>query len=406
MSVVPPIAPLPASSAAASPPATRPAAAAAPELSVEPVAPGTRAFEAFVRLPWTLYRGDPDWVPPLLTDFRKLFDAAKHPFHAHSEVQPFVARRRGEVVGRIAAIWNRNHQKFHDEPVGFFGFFECRDDSAVAGALFAAAEAWLAARGLRVMRGPANFSSNEEWGLLVDGWNGPPRVMMTYNPRYYVPLFESCGFRKAKDLVAYTFTGTGVPERLRRGTDIVAKRNPDVRIRSLDMKRFDAELTIIRSLYNRCWERNWGFVPMTEAEIDHMARELKPVVDPSLVFVAEKAGQPVGFSLSLPDLYLALKHADGRLFPFGLIKLLWHARKIKRVRVLTLGIVPEHRHSGLDALMYRHLMETCYQKGIMGGEFSWMLEDNLAIKRPMENLGASIYRTYRLYDRPVTPHPA
>lgn len=376
-----------------------------PGVTVEPVAHGTSAFEAFVRLPWSIYRGDSDWVPPLLSDFRKLFDVREHPFHLHSEVQPFVARRGARVVGRIAAIWNRNHQSFHQEPVGFFGFFECEDDPDAARALFSAVEAWLGARGLRVLRGPASFSSNEEWGLLIDGWNGPPRVMMPYNPRRYAALLETCGLAKARDLVAYTFTGTGVPDRLRRGTDIVAKRNPDVRIRTLDMKRFGSELTIVRTLYNRCWERNWGFVPMTEAEIDHMARELKPVVDPSLVLIAEKAGEPIGFSLTLPDLNLALRHANGRLFPFGLVRILWHARKIRRVRVLTLGIVPEYRHSGIDALLYRHLMETCYTKGIMGGEFSWMLEDNLAIKKPMENLGAEIYRTYRIYDRPI-PGPA
>lgn len=360
-----------------------------------------RDLDAFARLPWKIYAGDPDWVPPLLADFKKFFDPKQHPFYEHSECRPFLARRNGEVVGRIAAIWNKNHQKFHDEPVGFFGFFECIDDHEVAMALFARAEAWLKERGLKVMRGPASFSSNEEWGLLIDGWNGPPRVMMTYNPRYYPPLIEGCGFAKIKDVVAYHFMGEGVPERLARGTDIVKKRNPDVVIRPLNMKKFNAELTVVRDLYNRCWEKNWGFVPMTEAEIDHMAKELKPVIDPSLVLIMEKAGEPIGFSLTLPDLYLAQKHANGRYFPFGLIKMMLAARKIRTVRVLTLGIVPEHRHGGLDALLYRHLMETCYAKGIPGGEFSWMLEDNIAIKKPMENLGASIYRTYRLYDRPV-----
>lgn len=385
----------------------RRADSAAPDaagISVEPLRHG-RDLDLFARFPWQIYRDDPDWVPPLLADFKKFFDPKQHPFYEHSECRPFLARRNGEVVGRIAAIWNKNHQKFHDEPVGFFGFFECIDDHDVAMALFARAEAWLKERGLNVMRGPASFSSNEEWGLLIDGWNGPPRVMMPYNPRYYPPLIEGCGFAKVKDLVAYHFMGTGVPERLARGTDIVAKRNPDVIIRPLNMKKFNAELTIVRELYNRCWERNWGFVPMTEAEIDHMAKELKPVINPALVLIMEKAGVPIGFSLTLPDLYLAQKHANGRYFPFGLLKMLWHARKIRTVRVLTLGIVPEYRHGGLDALLYRQLMETSYARGIPGGEFSWMLEDNIAIKKPMENLGASIYRTYRLYDRRLYDGP-
>ena len=332
-------------------------------IAVEPVS-GARDLELFARLPWRIYRNDPDWVPPLLTDFRKLFDPKKHPFYLHSECQPFVARRGGEVVGRIAAIWNRNHQKFHQEPVGFFGFFECVDDHGVAEALFAGAATWLRERGLTVMRGPASFSSNEEWGLLIDGWNGPPRVMMTYNPRYYPPLIESCGFAKAKDLVAYHFTGEGVPERLRRGTDIVAKRNPDVRIRSLDMKHFARELGIVRELYNRCWERNWGFVPMTEAEIDHMARELKPVVDPSLVLIMEKAGVPIGFA----DAAGCLRRSETR-----------HRLPVRPDRALARA---EDSHGASDA---RHRARTAargltrvlsahhgdlLRQGIPGGEFS------------------------------------
>ncbi len=369
-------------------------------LNVTPVR-SARDLHRFTLFPWTVYRGDPDWVPPLIGDFKKLFDPTKHPFHLHSEVQPFLAERNGTVVGRIAAIWNRNHQEFHDEDIGFFGFFETIDDREVAAALFDAAAAWLRERGLTAMRGPASFSSNEEWGLLVDGWNGPPKVMMTYNPRWYPPLLDACGFAKAKDLVAYFLDDERPPERLVRGAEIVAKRNPDVVVRPINMKRFGEEVRIIRELYNKSWEKNWGFVPMTEAEIEHMARELRPVVDPGLVMIAEKAGEPIGFSLSLPDAYEALKHANGRLFPFGLIKLLWHSRKIKSIRTLTLGVVPEHRRSGVDALMYLQLFRYGGGKGYREGEFSWMLEDNVAIRKPMENIGARVYRTYRIYERPA-----
>lgn len=360
-----------------------------------------RSLERFALLPWDIYRGDPFWVPPLLSDFRKLFDPAKHPFHAHSEVAPFLALRGDRPVGRIAAIWNRNHQAFHSEDVGFFGFFESIDDPDVAGALLETAAGWLRTRGLRALRGPANFSSNEEWGCLIDGWNGPPRVMMTYNPRYYPALYEGAGLRKAKDLVAYFTAYEAVPERMIRGADIVLRRNPDARLRPLDMKRFDRDLAIVRELYNRCWEKNWGFVPMTEAEIEHMAKELKPVVDPNLVPLLFKGDEPIGFSLTLPDVYQALRHADGRLFPLGLLKLLWHSRKIRTARVLTLGVVPEHRRSGFDVLLYKAVTDASFARGIQEGEFSWMLEDNLAIRTAMENIGASVYRTYRVYERDI-----
>ncbi|HEX7878866.1 MAG TPA: N-acetyltransferase [Candidatus Eisenbacteria bacterium] len=371
-----------------------------PELTVHPVAPG-RDFRRFALLPWDIYAGDPYWVPPLLIDFNKLFDTAKHPFHRHSEAQPFLAVRGGKPVGRITAIWNRNHQKFHGEDAGFFGFFECVDDADVAAALLEVAAAWLKERGLTVMRGPANFSSNEEWGLLVDGWNGTPKVMMPYNPRWYPALFDKAGLRTAKDLVAYFLPHNQIPERVARGTALVRRRSPDVTIRSINMKKFEAEVGIIRDIYNASWEKNWGFVPMTDPEIEHMARELKPVVDPDLVFFAEKAGEVIGFSLSLPDVYPALQKANGRLLPFGIVKLLWYARQAEWVRVLTLGLLPEHRKSGVDVMMYDHLFKVCQRKGYRGGEFSWLLEDNLAIRTAMDNLGGYVYRTYRLYEKEI-----
>lgn len=352
-------------------------------------------------LPWDIYGTDPLWVPPLIGEFKKLFDTTKHPFHQHSQVQSFLAVQDGRDVGRVTAIWNRNHQKFHGEDVGFFGFFESIDNSEVSAALFEAAARWLSERGLKVMRGPANFSSNEEWGLLIDGWNGTPKVMMTYNPKWYPTLIEGAGFTKAKDLVAYFIPHNVIPERLARGNEIVRRRSPDVILRSINMKKFESEVATISSIYNRSWERNWGFVPMTDLEIEHMARELRPVVDPDLIYFAEKAGEVIGFSMSLPDVYPALQKANGRLFPLGLIKLLWYARQAEWVRVLTLGLLPEHRKSGIDVMMYDHLFKVCQRKGYRGGEFSWLLEDNMAIRTAMNNLGGYVYRTYRLYDKSV-----
>lgn len=354
---------------------------------------------AFIRLPWSVYRGDPNWVPPLLQDMRIMLDPRKHPFHRHSDVQLFLALRGGRPVGRIAAIHNRNHVEFHGEPVGFFGFFETIDDQRVAEALFSAAGDWLASRGLETMRGPTSFSTNEEAGLLVEGFDSPPVVMMTYNPPYYVRLFESAGFRASQTVVAYFLHSEQPPEYLERVVRRIQQRTR-VTVRGIRMKEFDREVERIRSVYNSAWERNWGFVPMTEAEFEHMAADMKQVVDPDLALIAETPeGEPVGFALALPDMNEALKHANGRLLPFGLLRILWHARKIHRLRVLTLGLVPEYRGRGLDAVLYHRVFSVGNSKGFDEGEFSWVLEDNEAMRKPLDRMGARVYKRYRFYDR-------
>lgn len=382
-----------------------------PDVVVEPVR-DQRALREFVLLPWRVYRGDPHWVPPLISDMMKMLDRSKHPFHEHAEVEYFVARRgargdgvanghSGEVVGRIAAIVNRAHNEFHDERTGFVGFFETLDDPSVPPLLFQAAARWLSERGMERMRGPANFSSNEEWGMLIDGFDDRPRVMMTYNPRSYPRHWDDFGFTKAKDLVAYWFPAeVQAPARLVEFVEKLESAH-EIRIRPMDLKRFDAEVDLVRDLYNQAWERNWGFVPMTHAEIDHMAKELKPVVDPDLVLFAELQGQPVGFALALPDAYQALQKANGRLFPFGLIRILLESKRIHVTRVLTLGVVKEHRRRGIDSMLYYRLYQNCRRKGYPAGEFSWILEDNVAIRRPLERLGAYVYKTYRIYDYPL-----
>lgn len=358
--------------------------------------------EAFIRLPWRLYQGDPNWVPPLLADVRTMLDPGGHPFHEHSDVQLFLALRRGIPVGRIAAIHNRRHVAHHQEPVGFFGFFESERDPLVAGALLDAAGSWLRDRGLDVMRGPASFSTNEEAGLLVEGFDRPPAVMMPYNPPYYRDLLVEEGFREAKTLVAYWQSGSRPPDYLVRAEKIVRRRYPDLSVRALRMDEFQEEVQRIRDVYNAAWQDNWGFVPMTEAEFRHLARDLKPVVEPDLVLIAEDGeGRPVGFALALPDLNQALRHANGRLLPFGLLKILWHRRKISSLRVLTLGLVEEYRGKGIDALMYLEIFRRAGELGLHSGEFSWILGDNEAMRRPLERIGAEIYKRYRLYDRPL-----
>ncbi len=377
------------------------APATAAGLHITPVR-GRRELKQFLRLPWKIYEGDPLWVPPLLHDVSTLLDRERHPFHQHAEVEYFLARRGGAVVGRIAAVVNRLHNEFSGDRTGFFGFFECIDDQAVANALFEGAESWLAERGMEMSRGPMNFSTNEECGLLLEGAAEPPFVMMTYNPPYYARLIEGAGYEKARDLLAYILYTEEKPSRLAKGVRRVAERK-GISIRPLDMKRFEQEVALLEEIYNAAWERNWGFVPMTPAEFGFMAKQLKPVVDPNYTLIAEVNGEPVGFGLALPDFNQALKHINGRLLPFGLLKLLWHKRNIDQVRIITLGIKPGYRRLGLDAMMYLRMFEQAAQDAIKRGECSWILEDNWDMRRALEKMGGTEYKAYRIYDKPLSP---
>lgn len=372
----------------------------APDVSVVR-ADGGRAFRKFLRLPYRIYASDPNWVAPLLRDVRAMFDRRKHPFHQHSEVQPWIAVRGGECVGRIAAIHNRNHTAYHDEPAGFFGFFECIDDQAVADALLEVSGEWLRERGLKTIRGPASFSTNEVAALLVDGFDRPPTIMMPYNPPYYADLISGAGFHAVRDMVAYYLDNNMPPEFLLKREERLAARL-DVTLRTLRKEDFAAELDRVLYVYNKAWERNWGFVPMTEAEIRHMADELKMAVmkDPEQVIFAEnKDGEPIGFALWLKDYNQALIHARGRLLPFGILKILRHVKRIDMCRVLTLGLIKEYRHMGIDNLLYLRIFREGAAKGMVAGEFGWILEDNLAMRKPLEKIGSTVYKRFRMYDR-------
>jgi len=356
----------------------------------------------FIAFPYRLHRGDPMWVAPLRMDIATLLSRTKNPFFEHAEAEYFLAERDGRVVGRIAAIKNDAHGAFHPEEthVGFFGFFECVDEQSVADALFAEAAKWLRARGFSVMRGPASFSTNDECGLLVDGFDTPPAIMNPHNPRYYVGLVERAGFAKVMDLVCYEGQDeTGPPQRLIDAARKLAARS-GITLRTLDMKRFDEEVEKVKQVYNAAWEKNWGFIPMTDAELNHLAKQLKPVVVPELVVFAEKQGQLIGMAISLPDFNVALKHnPSGRLLPFGLLKILYYKNKIHRLRTLTLGVLPAYRRSGADALMYEHTWRVGTGLGIHWGEASWLLETNAAIRNPMEKMGFRLYKTLRMYDK-------
>jgi GNAT superfamily N-acetyltransferase len=365
---------------------------------------GRSDMRAFLRLPWRIYRGQPHWVPPLLVEQRKLLDRRRHPFHQHADVEYFLARRGDRVVGRVAAIVNHRHVEFHGETVGFFGFFECEDDPAAANALLGQAQAWLAARGMTAMRGPMNFSTNEECGLLVDGLDEPPMIMMTYNPPYYERLLEGTGLRREKDLLAYLIREIHEPERLLRGVSRLGER-AGATVRPIRLKELPREIERIREVYNSAWEKNWGFVPMTEAEFDEMAKQMKQIVDPELCLIAELNGVVAGFQLALPNYNQAIRHANGRLLPFGIVRLLWHARRIDEVRVITLGVKPEYRRLGLDAMMILRAYRRAIELGYRRSEASWILEDNAMMRRILERLGWIVYKTYRVYEKPLPTTP-
>ncbi len=355
----------------------------------------------FIKFQWKIYEGNPHWVPPLLMDRRKLIDRKGNPFYKHSEMEMFLAERDGQIVGRIAAIVNNNHIKEHHEKVGFFGFFECIDDQAVANALFNAARQWLKAKGMKAMRGPASPSVNDEYGLLVDGFDKAPYVLMSYNPPYYATLIEHYGFTKAKDLFAYEVNSNTVfTEKLKRVSEIVKKREGLI-FRSLNMKDFPNEVRRIHDLYTRGWEHNWGEVPLDDDEFDYMAKDLKPIVNPELVVIAEVKGKPVGFGLSLPDLnQVLINNKKGRLIP-GLLRMVFQKKKINGVRIIILGVVPEYLNSGIGGVLFYETGLRCVAQGYPHGEASWILEDNVRMNRGAELLQGEKTKTYRIYQMPV-----
>jgi GNAT superfamily N-acetyltransferase len=363
-----------------------------------------RDLREFVDLAYRLNAADPAWVPPLRADMRARLSREKNPFFEHGEADYFLARRGGEVVGRIAAVANRCHDETHRDGVAFFGFFECIDDPEVAAGLFEEAGEWARERGYQTLRGPASFSVNDECGLLVDGFDTPPTMMMAHNPPYYAGLVEACGFAKAKDL--WAFGGgdperrTTAPERSIRAADVL-RRRLGLTLRPFDPRDFDAEVARIQEIYNAIWERNWGFVPMTPNEIRHLARQFKPIYNPDIIPFVEKDGRAIGFGLALPDVNAVLRrHRSGRLIPAvpHLLWALWRKR-IHRARIPMLGVLPEYRGKGIDALLWQWIWSHAMEHELWWGEAGWILEDNPAMANAAERMGFRRYKTYRMYDR-------
>ncbi|MBK8598082.1 MAG: hypothetical protein IPN83_21400 [Holophagales bacterium] len=374
-------------------------------LSVSEVSSG-RDLTGFVELPYRLYAGDGDFVPPLRSEVRWMLDPAKNPFWRHARRTLFLARRGGRVVGRIAAIADDEHNRVHADRTAFFGFFECENDPEAARALFEAAEA--AARkllpGCDKLRGPVNPSMNDEVGFLLaaESEPGPPVLMMTYNPAYYLDLASAAGFAKEKDLVALLAPVDDRSfARLGRITDAVRRRNPELTFRTIRMEEFPKELAKVKVVYNGAWEQNWGFVPMTSEELDAMAKKLKDLVYPPIVWFVEKEDKPVAFMLGMPDFNQVLIRMGGRLLPFGWLKFLLGKKKVDRVRLLAFGVLPEYRRKGLDAVCYFEGYKAAIAAGFKTVEFSWILEDNLDLLKPIEVFEGRVYRRYRLVSRTV-----
>ena len=357
----------------------------------------------FIKFPWKIYKNDPYWVPPLLFDVKNNLDKKKNPFYDHSKMEMWLAEKDGIIAGRIAAIVNDNHNKFYNDKVGFFGFFESVNDKNVSKLLFDTASEYLKENGMEVIRGPVNPSTNDECALLIDGFDSSPVMLMPYNPKYYISLIDEYGFEKAKDLYAL-FIGSDVinneemMKKLGRISEMIIKKE-NLTIRNVNLSDFNNEVQRIREVYNNAWQENWGFVPMTEDEFKHVAKNLKPIADEDFIIFAEKDGKPIGFSLCLPDINQVLKDLNGRLFPFGILKFLRNKKKIDVLRVIIMGVNVEYHRKGIDAIFYQHIIKTGYKRNIKAGEISWVLEDNYAMVQAAEKLGAHIYKTYRIFDK-------
>lgn len=362
-------------------------------------------LKRFIELAWTLNKDDPHWVAPLRVQVKDTLDTRKNPFYQHAEIRCWNAYRDGVHVGRIAAIVDKNHNDMHKDKLGFFGFFEAINDKEVAKELMSVAEAWVKARGMDSIRGPVNPSLNHEAGLLITGFDREPYVMMTHNPAYYQGLIEGLGYGKAKDLLAFEMpTSQPFPERISTMAQKVLDK-AHIKFRPINMKNFKEDVKIIKEIYNDAWEHNWGFVPMNDAEFDHMAKSLKDAIWPDFCLIAESQGNPIGFSLALPDINQVLKsNPSGRLLPFGIFKLLVglnpKKKRITQVRVITLGVKKAFRASGVASTFYLESYRRAKIQGLVRGEMSWILEDNEQMLSAINAFyGKPAYKTYRIYDK-------
>lgn len=358
----------------------------------------------FIKSQWLFYKNDPYWVPPLVIEKLSDMDPSKNPFYQHSELQMFLAERNGAIVGRIAAIINDNHNKTHNDKIGFFGYFESENNQETADKLFEAAADWLKQKGMDTMRGPENPSMNDEIGLLIDGFDSPPLILDTYNPKYYIKLIENNGFVKAKDLYAYLMEDGFESEKLIRLQSVIHKRHK-IEFREVNIKdkvQFKKDVNDIKEVYNAAWVPNWGFVKWTDEEMDHLASGLKQIADPKTAIIMTVNGKLAGFGIGLPDINQCLIHNKSGNLLSGLWHILTKKKKINSLRLIALGIVPEFHNTGLDAALYYEIGQRGLKQGYFKGEASWVLEDNTMMNRAAtQTMNGRIYKTYRLYDKKI-----
>jgi len=341
-------------------------------------------LKRFIKFPWVVYKGDPNWVPPMILDVKERLDRDKNPFFEHAEIELFLAFKDG-----------------HDEKVAFFGMYESVNDPDVSGALLDRVAAWGQEHGMNTLRGPMNLSMNDECAFLLEGFDSPPVIMMTYNPAYYLDLMEQAGMVKAKDLFAFYMNKDHV---LAQKVETIVKRvqrSTNITLRTVNPKTLDEDVEKIRYVYNHGWEKNWGFVPWTDHELDHMASQLKQIADWDIVILAEHQGKPVGFAFGLPNYNEALIKMNGRLLPFGLLKLLYYKRKITGMRAVVFGILKEYRMTGLSYMLYWQLEKNSLEKGFTWAETSWQLEDNDAVNNFVSSIGGEVYKKYRIFERKI-----
>lgn len=376
------------------------------DITIKPINPDSkRELDNFIFFAWTIYEGNPYWVPPLLMDIRKTLNPRKNSFFQNAQMQLYIAERNGKTIGRIAAIKNDLHNQTHHDKAGFFGFFECINDQAVANALLDTAKAWLTERGMDTMIGPANPSINHEFGLLIEGFDDSPRIMMPYNPEYYIQLLENYGLSIAKKLLAFKIEQEHVLDNPKfvRIANAVRQRS-GITVRSANFKDLKNEVSLIKEIYNAAWRDpqfggyNWGAIPLTDAEMDELAATIKPLANPEMIIFGSVGDKTIGFALCIPDFNYILKQMNGRLFPFNFLKLFTQRKKIEWARIIILGILPEYQGRGYDAVLYHEVVTRSRQFGIKYGEASWILEDNLPMVRAaQEVMSGTVYKKYAAY---------
>jgi hypothetical protein len=361
----------------------------------------------FITFAWQIYRKDPDlnkyWVPPVIEDYMKTLDTDAFPLYDHADLALFTAWKDGAMVGTIAAIENRRHNAVHGDKVGFWGFFECLNEQGVANALFDAAARWLKRKGLTAMRGPISPSMNDQCGMLIRGYDSSPVFLMLYNPPYYNDLVLNYGHHVGQELLAWYIDQDSIDiGRLRRIAEHVKKRE-ELTIRTMNMKDFDREVDRMKEIYNKAWEKNWGFVPMTDKEFYFLGKSLKPIANPNYIyFVEDRNKRTVGFSLSLPDVNQALKHVNGNPFsPVGLLKYLWYSRNISMVRTIVMGVLPEYRNKGVDSIMNAEIADYGGKHGVHASEMSWVLKANEAMSKLAKVIGGKPYKEYVIYEADI-----